>query len=122
MGIKNFEDSRIWNSSIELAVTVYGLVKKLPDDEKFALSSQVRRAAVSVSTNIAEGFGRTGSKEKLQFYNIAYGSLLETKSLLMLSVKLGFFVNEDILKPIDDITSLQRQINATKVAVRERAI
>jgi four helix bundle protein len=121
MGIQNFEVSRIWNSSIELAVTVYELVKKLPNDEKFALSSQVRRAVVSVSINIAEGFGRTDSKEKLQFYNIAYGSLLETKSLLMLSVKLGFFVNEDILKPIDGIALLQRQINATRKAVKERA-
>lgn len=122
MGIQDFEESRIWQSAIKLAADVYVLVNKLPETEKFAMSPQIRRAAVSISTNIAEGFGRTGLKEKVQFYNIAYGSLLETKSLLLLGVELGFFREEDITKNIDHIVSLQRQINATKTAVKEKII
>ena len=120
MGIQSFEESRIWQSAITLAAEVYKLAKKLPDTEKFAFSSQIRRSVVSVSTNIAEGFGRTGTKEKLQFYNIAYGSLLETKSLLLLGVELDFFNKEEITKQIDHISSLQRQINATKTSVKSR--
>ena len=114
MGIIDFEQSRIWQSSIGLATEVYKLVHNLPAEEKFALSSQIRRAVVSVSTNIAEGFGRTGQKEKLQFYNIAYGSLLETKSLLLLSVELKFLSVDEISPVLDTIVSLQKQLNATK--------
>ena len=120
MGIVSFESSRIWQASTELAVEVYELVKKLPANENFAMSSQIRRAVVSVSTNIAEGFGRTGKKEKLQFYNIAYGSLLETKSLLLLAGKLGFFSQDEIQELVPSIVSLQKQLNATKASVRSR--
>ena len=118
MGIQNFEESRIWQYSIKLAADVYLQVKKLPDEEEFAMSSQIRRATVSVSTNIAEGFGRTGIKEKVNFYNIAYGSLLETKSLLLLAVELKMLTQEEISKIIENIESLQKQINATKASVK----
>jgi four helix bundle protein len=122
MGIQNFEDSRIWQAAIKLAADVYRLAKMLPENEKFAMSSQIRRAVVSVSTNIAEGFGRTGKKEKIQFYNIAYGSLLETKSLLLLGVELGFFSSQDTTLMMEQIVSLQKQINATMTAVKKRTL
>jgi len=120
MGLNDFEKLRIWKAAIALAANVYPLVKRFPDDEKYAMSSQVRRAVVSVSTNIAEGFGRTGVKEKIYFYNVAYGSLLETKSLMILSSELGFLSRDDIEAVLLDITSLQKQINATKTSVKGR--
>lgn len=114
VGLKSFEDSRTWQASAELAVKVYLVIKKLPKTENFAMSSQLRRAVVSVSTNIAEGFGRTGPREKLQFYNIAYGSLLEVRSLLLIAEKLSYLKPDDIGVLMNDITSVQKQLNALK--------
>lgn len=120
MGMTSFEQSKTWQSSIDLAVEVYRLLKSFPTEEKFAMSQQIRRAVVSVSTNIAEGFGRTGKKEKAQFYNIAYGSLLEVKSLLLLAQKLGYLTQQDVDRLDKDIVSTQKQINAARTAVQAK--
>ncbi len=120
MGINDFEDSRIWQAAVNLAVDIYSLCDILPSDEKFALISQLKRASFSVSTNIAEGFGRTGTKEKLQFYNIAYGSLIEVKSLILVSVRLGFLKEVELGTIFSSIVRLQKQLNATKSAVKSR--
>jgi four helix bundle protein len=112
--LMSFEDSRVWQASVELALEVYGLLKKFPNEELYAMNSQLRRAVVSISTNIAEGFGRRGVKEKIQFYSISYGSLLEVRSLLLVAEKLGYIdqsVQETVMMKI---TSLQKQINALK--------
>ena len=122
MGIEGFENSPIWQAAILLAAEVYMLANTLPQNEQFAFSSQIRRAIVSVSSNIAEGFGRSSVKEKLQFYSIAYGSLLETKSLLLLGEKLGFFEISTVEKLTATITSLQKQINATKAALKVKQL
>lgn len=108
----NFEDTGVWKDSINLAVEIYNLTKSFPKDEMFGITSQIRRAVTSISANLAEGFGRHGKKEKAQFYSIAYGSLLETKSFLYLAQKLGY--TNDILSILPIIESLQRQINAIK--------
>ena len=110
--VKNFEDTEVWNDAIDFAVMVYQSVKLFPDFEKFGIASQLRRASSSISANLAEGYGRHGKKEKLQFYSIAYGSLLETKSFLYLSLKLGYIESIDVL--LGKATSLSKQINAIK--------
>ncbi len=118
--MQNFEQSRTWQSSCDLAVEVYKLVTKYPPDERYALSSQLRRAVVSISTNIAEGFGRQSYKEKVQFYSIAYGSLLEVKSLLLLSVKLGLLDDKEVNVLLEKALIIQKQINASKTALKEK--
>lgn len=117
MSMNSFEDSRVWQASTELAVDVYKIVKKLPEAEKYALSSQLRRAVVSISTNIAEGFGRTSSKEKIQFYSVAYGSLLEVKSLLLLAQKLNLIRQTDCEIALTKVEPIQKQINAAKTSI-----
>lgn len=77
-----FEDLNAWLEARELVREVYSLTKEKPLDRDFGLSGQIQRAAVSVMTNIAEGFERTGKAEKLNFYNIARASCGETRSLL----------------------------------------
>lgn len=79
--ITSFEDLRVWQKSQNLAIEVYKITKKFPKAELFAMTSQIRRAATSVSANIAEGFGRVSKADKLHFYTMAYGSLLEAKNL-----------------------------------------
>ncbi len=112
--LTSFEQLTVWQKAAELAEIVYATTKKFPSAEKFALTDQVQRSAVSVSANIAEGFGRISRNEKLQFYNIAYGSLLETKSHMLIAKRLGYTSDEDIESINSLIISLQKLINASK--------
>lgn len=91
--IKSFKDLNTWQAAQDLAVGIYMVTKNFPDDEKFGLTNQIRRAVVSVGSNIAEGFSRKSSKEKVQFYHIAKGSLTEVESQIDLAKRIGY-VNE----------------------------
>lgn len=83
--IRTFKDLIVWQESHKLVLMIYIATKKFPRDEIFGLTSQMRRAAVSITSNIAEGFARRGNKEKLQFYSIARGSLIELESQLLVA-------------------------------------
>lgn len=111
---QRFEGMTCWQEAITLAVEVYDMTKSFPRDEQFGLTNQLRRAASSISANIAEGFGRQTNNDKSQFYTIAYGSLLEVKSFIYLAERLGYIKGELTKKPLEDITLLQKRINALK--------
>lgn len=87
--IQNFRDLIVWQESRDLAVTVYRFMKIFPKDEVFCLVSQMRRAVVSISSNIAEGFGRSTAKDRVKFYCIARGSLLELESQVLIAENIG---------------------------------
>lgn len=110
--LTRFEDMTVWQESQELAVLIYSVTKKFPKEELYSITSQLRRAASSVSANIAEGFGRDSNKDKAHFYHIARGSLLETKNFIYLSAKLGYMSQEDVTKCIDTADSINNQITA----------
>jgi len=116
--LKRFEDAEIWKSSIQLSKNVYLLTKKFPTIEQFGLTSQIKRAANSVSANFAEGFGRFSKRDKHHFYTISYGSLLEVKNFLYLSVELEFCTDNDIIGLLSDIESIQKQLNALMKSLR----
>ena len=86
--IRSFEDLRVWQEAMALAEQVYELCGQLPKEEKYALANQMKRASVSIPSNIAEGSDRNGTKELIQFLYIARGSLAELQTQLMLSVRL----------------------------------
>lgn len=88
--IKTYKDLRVWKNAMHLTTEIYGLTKHLPDDERFGLSAQLKRAAVSVPSNIAEGFMRQSTKEYIQFLYISLGSLGEIDTQLELCVELGY--------------------------------
>ena len=83
--IKSFKDLTTWQKAFDLALKVYDVTKRFPKEEQFGLSNQLRRASISVGSNIAEGFGRQSKREKDQFYAVAYGSLLEAESQLLIA-------------------------------------
>lgn len=114
--ITSFDQLHSWQKASDLAVSVYKITKNFPPAEKFALTDQIQRSAVSVSANIAEGFGRMSKAEKFNFYNIAYGSLLETKSHLLIAEKLGY-ISGDIEETFILITDIQKLINASRRAL-----
>ena len=94
--VYQFEKLRAWQSSKELTGKVYQLLNKFPKVEQYALCDQIRRAIISVPSNIAEGSGRMSYKEKIHFLEIAYGSLLEVYCQLQVAVDLGYITTEDL--------------------------
>lgn len=115
--IRSFEDLTVWQECQALAVEVYAITKDFPKEELFAMTSQLRRAASSISANIAEGFGRSTKNDKLHFYTMAYGSLLEVKNFLYLANKLSYISNDLLQTILQDCTSCQKLINASKKSI-----
>jgi four helix bundle protein len=95
---KGYKKLRVWQRSDELAYQVYLESKKFPQDEIYGITSQLRRAVVSIPTNIAEGMGRQNKGEMKQFMNIALGSLAETEYLLEFCSRLNYLKNQDFLR------------------------
>ncbi|PKP35301.1 MAG: four helix bundle protein [Bacteroidetes bacterium HGW-Bacteroidetes-17] len=94
---KSFQDILVWQKSHQLVLAIYKESNLFPKEELFSLTSQIRRAVISVPANIAEGFKRPGLKDKLRFYNIAQSSLEEVKYFLILSKDLGFIDSDNSL-------------------------
>lgn len=91
--IKKFQDLFAWQEAHQLALLVYKISKEFPREELFALTNQIRRAAVSVPSNIAEGYGRPSGKDRVHFFWIAKGSLLEVESQFLIAKDLGYVKN-----------------------------
>lgn len=100
---KTYQDLMVWKKSHQLVLKIYNLTKSLPKEEMFGLCSQIRRAAVSIPANIAEGFARTGIQDKRRFHTIANGSLNEVDYYLLLSKELGYAETEDLSQIVKEI-------------------
>jgi four helix bundle protein len=98
MAWKNYQDLIAWQRAMDLVAEIYRIVKKLPKEELFELSSQMRRAAVSIPSNIAEGQARGSKKEFIRFLSIALGSKSELETQLLLSVKVKYLTDSDTEK------------------------
>ena len=96
--MESFRNLKVWQKSMDLVVEVYGIAKALPKEEQYALADQLRRAAISIPSNIAEGYGRSTTKEYVHFLNIARGSKNEVETQLLLCAKLGY-LNETAVEP-----------------------
>jgi len=94
--IKTFTDLIVWQEGHKLVVIVYKITKSFPQEEKYSLVDQMRRAAASVTANIAEGFGRHSYKEKLQFYFLAQGSLTELKNFILIAKDVGYLRRKEL--------------------------
>ncbi len=110
--LTRFEDMTVWQESQDLAVLIYKLTRNFPPEEKYGITSQLQRAASSISANIAEGFGRMTTKDRAHFYHIALGSLLETKNFSYLTLRLEYISTEDASLVINQIESIHKQITA----------
>ena len=93
---KTFEDLEVWQKSRQLTLDIYQLTKKFPTDERYGLISQMRRASISVSSNIAEGFARQQTRDKERFYVMASASLSELLSQLIVSEDLKYITQEEL--------------------------
>ena len=106
--IKDFTDLETWKKAHELALMIYKATERFPKSETFGLVSQIQRAAVSITSNIAEGFGRQTIKEKIQFYYQAQGSLTEVKNQLILSKDLNYISKPEFDRIMDTLITSHR--------------
>jgi four helix bundle protein len=109
--INSYKDLNIWQLGIELTVDIYKLSKDFPQEERFGIISQIRRASSSVPINIAEGWGRNSTKSYSQFLKQARGSLYELETELIIANKIGY-LKEDTGEIFDKMTTLSKMINS----------
>lgn len=114
----NYRELKVWQQSVDFAVEVYKQTKSLPPEEKFGLTSQIRRSAVSVASNIAEGAGRNTDGEFNQFLGIAYGSSCELDTQLIIANRLNFINDQKFEELESGYLSLQRMIYSLKKSIR----
>jgi four helix bundle protein len=110
--LKNYKELKVWQKAYQLCIAMYKITKGFPKDERFGLTSQIRRAAVSVPSNITEGYGRKTTQEYLQSLYIAYGSHCELETQIMLSKDLGYIKTEDFEGLQMGIGEVERMLKA----------
>lgn len=118
MPVRRFEDLEVWKLAHRLTLQIYQLTDRFPAKDQFGLTSQMRRSAVSIRANIAEGFGRSGMREKIQFYNIAQGSLSEFRYYCLLAKDLLYLTDNQAL--LESCDSIGRMLHAMMARTRER--
>ncbi len=112
MDVRSYRDLLVWQKAMQMAKMVYLLVKLLPREELFALSNQMRRAAISIPSNIAEGQARNSTKEFLQFLSVAKGSKAELETQLTLCVEINYLSPNDISPIMMLLDEIGKMINA----------
>ena len=115
-----FEELIAWQKSRTFILHVYKLTKKYPDDERYGLASQFRRAAVSIGANIAEGYKRVGKDDKLRFFNYAQASLEECRCYIILSSDIGYIDQDEASSLLSEIEITSKFINSYANAIVQR--
>lgn len=110
--IKSFTDLMVWKEGHQLVMDIYKVVKDFPTEEKFGLISQLCRAVISITSNIAEGFARQTYKDKLRFYYIALGSLVEVQNQLLIARDIGYLDERNFKEIADRTVVIQKMLNA----------
>ena len=116
MYIFSFEKLKVWQDAIQLSKEVYKITSTFPNDEKFGLVSQMRRATNSIAANLAEGTSRNTNKDKAHFTTIAYGTTMEVLNHIILSKELEFISEENYLELREKIYKISNMLNALQKA------
>ncbi len=109
--IKTFSDLNTWKEDYSLVLQIYKIKDKFPPKENFTLTSQMRRAAVSVSSNIAEGFSRRGIKEKVLFYSMSLGSITELQNQILIAKGIGYINDKEALGCSEQLILTHKLVN-----------
>lgn len=116
----SFEKLNVWHQARQLTKQIYLITGAFPSEEKFGLTSQMRRAVISVSSNIAEGSSRKTIKDQNHFYTIAFSSLIELLNQLILSLDLGFLTEEKYIELRNSIEFISNQLNKLRNAASNK--
>jgi four helix bundle protein len=112
MSVKSYKDLNIWQRSMDLVEFVYRITEDLPSKESFGLVTQMRRAAISVPSNIAEGYGRQSTGSYSQFLSIARGSLFELETQVEICIRLKYFHKTESEKLVAEIVEISKMISS----------
>lgn len=107
-----FEKLEVWKLSVTFVISLYKITDSFPNEEKFGLTSQIRRATVSISSNIAEGSSRNTAKDQRRFYNIAYSTAIEVMNQLIIANRLEYLSSTEYKKLRTDLEQITRMINS----------
>ena len=110
--MKTFRDLLIWQNSIELVTKIYQETKQFPEDEKYGLVTQLRRSAVSIPSNIAEGYGRNSKREFSRYLHIAMGSLFEVQTQIEIAQNLKYLKEETFLALFESSREIERMMSS----------
>jgi four helix bundle protein len=118
----NFKELKFWQKSIDLCVLIYKQTATFPGEEKFGLVSQLRRASVSISSNIAEGASRESNKEFLYFLSISNGSAFEIETQLIIANRLNYMDDDNLALLLNNVTEIQKMIYSFTNTIKQKSI
>lgn len=119
--MKDFTELEVWKRANQSAIKIYKITKQFPRDERFGLTDQVRRAISSISANIAEGFSRYHTNDKIRFYYNARGSISESKSHVYLARGLGYLTDVESSELLIELESIKMMLNGMISSLRQHA-
>ena len=118
--LKNCKELQVWQKSYSFCLQIYQETRKFPNEEKFGLTSQMRRSAVSIPSNIAEGYGRKTTADYIRFLSIAYGSLCELETQIMLAGDLSYIENGGLESLLANLSDIERMLKALIRSLEEK--
>ena len=110
--LKSYKELKVWQKAYQLCLQIYKISKGFPKEEVFGLTSQIRRASLSIPSNVAEGYGRRSRSEYIRFLNIAYGSLCELETQVLLSGDLNYFKERELKEIQAAVEEVERMLMA----------
>lgn len=122
MSTKSFKELNVWRKSYDLTILVYKNTDSFPDSEKFGITNQIRRASVSICSNIAEGYGRRSIKEKSQFYSIAHGSLTEVENQLLICFGIGYLSKDNLNLLLEYCVEIEKMLSRLQIVNKEKGV
>ena len=122
MGIRNYKDLVAWQKAMDLVEAVYSATQRFPKEEVYVLTSQIRRAAISVPSNIAEGQGRNSENDYRRFLSIAHGSLREVETQILIAERLQYVTSDEVPRLLALIDEVSRLLQGLQKAIKARPI
>jgi len=110
--LKNYKELKVWQKSYELCLEIYRITAKFPKEERYGLTSQIRRAVVSIPSNIAEGYGRKTTLDYIRMLYISYGSVCELETQILLARDLDFIEKDELGTTKKDVSEIERMLKA----------
>lgn len=116
----NFRDLRVWKKAIHLTSKIYSQTETFPNEEKFGMTSQIRRSAISIASNIAEGSGKSSNKDFARFLEVAFSSAYELETQLIISKNINFLNETECKVVIDDVQEIQKMLYGLIKSLRNK--
>ena len=120
--LKDYKDLQVWQKSYKLCLKIYGIAAQFPHEERYGLASQIKRSAVSIPSNIAEGYGRKTTADYIRMLYIAYGSVCELETQILLAGDLGFIEKGEVDPLLSDIAEIERMLKALIKSLEQKPL